>query len=277
MLAYVGLDANKDVNWVTYPSAESKRLLAEGKIDAFLGFPPDPQELRAKQIGHVVVDGGADRPWSQYFCCLVGANQDFVQKHPQATKRAVRALLKAANLCALEPEHAAQRIADRGYNYAYALQGLQDIPTASGGNMRRRTRSASRPAPTRGRDDQVDPAADYSPGDRLALPHRAEEGVEGVMRRCWRSRGQTSDSRTPSSVRCARASRRPRSLTGHIDSPHSGLHMNNGVRSPWPAFTSGTREGRKPRDNSLATLSRTKIIRPDLIPMLTQGTCVDRP
>jgi NitT/TauT family transport system substrate-binding protein len=128
MLAYVGLDANKDVTWVTYPSAKLKRLLAEGKVDAFLGFPPDPQELRAKQIGHVVVDSGTDRPWSQYFCCLVGANRDFVQKHPQATKRAARALLKAANLCALEPEHAAQRIADWGYNYAYALQTLQDIP-----------------------------------------------------------------------------------------------------------------------------------------------------
>ena len=51
MLAYVGLDANKDVTWVTYPSAESKRLLAEGKVDAFLGFPPDPQELRASKSG----------------------------------------------------------------------------------------------------------------------------------------------------------------------------------------------------------------------------------
>jgi len=58
----------------------------------------------------------------------VGANRDFVRKHPQATKRALRALLKAANLCALEPQRAAQQIADRGYNYDYVLQTLQDIP-----------------------------------------------------------------------------------------------------------------------------------------------------
>src|SRR5262249_26537801 len=127
MLAYVGLDANKDVNWVTLPSAESMRLLAERKIDAFLGFPPDPQELRAKKIGHVVVDSSVDRPWSQYFCCMVAANKDFVQKHPQATKRALRALFKAADVCAIEPQRAAQRIADRGYNYDYALQTLRDI------------------------------------------------------------------------------------------------------------------------------------------------------
>jgi hypothetical protein len=27
----------------------------QGKIDAFLGFPPEPQDLRARRIGHVVV------------------------------------------------------------------------------------------------------------------------------------------------------------------------------------------------------------------------------
>jgi NitT/TauT family transport system substrate-binding protein len=128
MLAYVGLDANKDVTWVTNPSPESMRLLAEGKVDAFLGFPPDPQELRAKKIGHVVIDSGSDRPWSQYFCCMVTANRDFVRKHPVATKRALRGILKAANLCALEPQRAARRIADRGYNYDYALATLKDIP-----------------------------------------------------------------------------------------------------------------------------------------------------
>jgi NitT/TauT family transport system substrate-binding protein len=128
MMAHVGLDATKDVNWATHPSAESMRLLGEGKIDAFLGFPPDPQELRAKKVGRVVVDSGLDRPWSQYFCCVVGANRDFVRKHPQATKRALRAILKASNLCAVDPQGAARRIADRGYNYDYALETLKDIP-----------------------------------------------------------------------------------------------------------------------------------------------------
>src|SRR5262245_56834476 len=126
MMAHVGLDAKKDVNWVTHPTRESMRLLGEGKIDAFLGFPPDPQELRAKKIGQVVVDSGKDRPWSQYFCCMVGGNRDFVRKNPVAAKRALRALLKASNLCALEPQHAASLIAARGYDYQYALETLKD-------------------------------------------------------------------------------------------------------------------------------------------------------
>src|SRR5437763_11300019 len=61
----------------------------------------------------------------------------------------------------------------------------------------------------------------------------------------------------------------PRHLTWRIDCPQSGLHMNNGVRSTWRAFTSGTREGAKPRDKSSATPSQTGVDRPDLVPMVT--------
>ena len=128
--AYVGLDPSKDINWVTHPSAESIQLLAEGKVDAFMGFPPDPQELRAKQIGHVVVNSSVDRPWSQYFCCVMTGNREFVQKHPVATKRALRAILKAANICALEPERAARFLVEKDYvkRYDYALQTMKDVP-----------------------------------------------------------------------------------------------------------------------------------------------------
>ena len=106
------------------------QLLAEGKIDAFLGFPPEPQELRAKQIGHVVVNSTLDRPWSQYFCCMVVGNREFVRKHPVATKRALRAILKATDICGREPERAARLLVDKGYttSYDYALQTLKEIP-----------------------------------------------------------------------------------------------------------------------------------------------------
>ena len=56
MAAYVGLDPRKDINWVHHSPDESMNLLAEGKIDAYLGFPPNPQEFRAKKIGRGVVN-----------------------------------------------------------------------------------------------------------------------------------------------------------------------------------------------------------------------------
>ena len=46
------------------------------------GVSPMPQELRAKKIGRVIVDTAQDRPWSQYFCCMLVANREFVAKHP---------------------------------------------------------------------------------------------------------------------------------------------------------------------------------------------------
>ena len=130
MVAHVGLDPRKDMKFVEVSAAEGKRLLAEGKVDAYLGFPPDPQELRALKVGHVVVNSSVDRPWSQYFCCMATGHREFVRKHPIATKRALRAILKGADLCALEPERAARALVDGGFTprYDYALQTMKDIP-----------------------------------------------------------------------------------------------------------------------------------------------------
>jgi NitT/TauT family transport system substrate-binding protein len=130
MAAYVGLDPAKDIEWVVHPSAQAMQLLAAGQIDAFMGFPPEPQALRARQVGHVVVSSAVDRPWSQYFCCIAVANREFARRSPVATKRALRALLKAADLCALEPDRATQSLMDRGVakRYDEALQTMQDVP-----------------------------------------------------------------------------------------------------------------------------------------------------
>ena len=131
MLAYVGIDPRKDVNWVTTQTpAEAMHLFVEGKVDAYLGFPPQPQELRAKKIGRVIVNTAVDRPWSQYFCCMVTANREFVARYPVATKRALRAILKAADICAQEPERAARYILKKGYeaNYDIALEVLKSLP-----------------------------------------------------------------------------------------------------------------------------------------------------
>ncbi len=130
MAAYVGLDPRKDIRWEVHPPAESARLFAEGKVDAYLAFPPFGQQLRAKRVGHVVVNTSTDRPWSQYFCCMLGGNRDFVRKHPIATKRAMRAILKATDLCAQDPERTARFLVEKGYvpSPDYAMQSLKEVP-----------------------------------------------------------------------------------------------------------------------------------------------------
>jgi NitT/TauT family transport system substrate-binding protein len=133
MASYVGLDPLKDIRWVTSSSPKPMELFADGKIDAFLGWPPEPQELRARNIGRVIVNTATDRPWSQYFCCVHAGNRDYVRKHPVATKRVLRAFIKATDLCVTEPELVARRIVDAGFTprYDYALQTLKEIPYAT--------------------------------------------------------------------------------------------------------------------------------------------------
>ena len=130
IMAYIGLDPRKDVTVVAHPPREAMQLFEEQQVDAYIAAPPFAQELRAKHIGHVVVNSSVDHPWSQYFCCVVAGHQEFVRKYPVATKRALRAILKGANICALEPERAARALVNNGLapRYDYALQTMKDVP-----------------------------------------------------------------------------------------------------------------------------------------------------
>jgi NitT/TauT family transport system substrate-binding protein len=130
MVSYVGLNPIKDINWVKHRPGEAMQLLADGRIDAYLGFPTEPQELRAKKIGRVVVNSAVDRPWSQYFCCMLTGNREFVRRNPVATKRAMRAILKSAEICAVAPEKVAKSIVGKGLskNYDYALEAIKSLP-----------------------------------------------------------------------------------------------------------------------------------------------------
>jgi NitT/TauT family transport system substrate-binding protein len=130
MMAYVGMNPHKDVRWIEGRTEElTMQLFVDGGADVFLGFPPQPQVLRAKRIGHVILNTARDRPWSQYFCCMLTARQDFAAKYPVATKRALRAILKAADICAREPERAARHLVEKGYesSYSVALEVMREV------------------------------------------------------------------------------------------------------------------------------------------------------
>jgi len=131
ILAYIGVDPRTDVQWVVSGRvADSMRLYVDGKVDAFLAFPVQPQDLRLRKIGRVILNTTLDRPWSEYYCCMVAANRDFVTTHPVATKRALRAMLKATDICAQEPERAARFLVAKGYEsrYEVALEVLKSLP-----------------------------------------------------------------------------------------------------------------------------------------------------
>jgi NitT/TauT family transport system substrate-binding protein len=131
MLAYVGINPQRDVTWVAGETTwDAMGLFIEGKADAFLGFAQQPEELRLKDVGHVIIDTAEDRPWSQYFCCMAAANREFVARNPVAAKRALRAILKAADLCAADPEGAARFLSDKLYEprFQIGLNVMRRLP-----------------------------------------------------------------------------------------------------------------------------------------------------
>jgi NitT/TauT family transport system substrate-binding protein len=130
IVAYIGVNP-RDMRWITAASAsDAVQTFVDGKADAFFAFAPQGEELRAKNVGRVILNTTHDRPWSQYFCCMVSARREFAEKYPTATRRALRAFLKAADLCAQEPERAARYLAAKGYEprYEMALAILKDLP-----------------------------------------------------------------------------------------------------------------------------------------------------
>ena len=61
---------------------------------------------------------------------MVATSGDFVTKYPIATKCALRAYLKAADICAREPDRVARYLVDRGFEPRYEIgrEVLQSLP-----------------------------------------------------------------------------------------------------------------------------------------------------
>lgn len=128
--AAIGFDAVRDIRWVTDSIPNPLELFAKGDIDAFLAHPPEVQQLRALKVGHVLVSSTTDRPWSEYFCCMLAGNNDYIRKHPAATRAVIRSMLRAADICASDAPRAARSIVERrvGDDYETALRTLREIP-----------------------------------------------------------------------------------------------------------------------------------------------------
>jgi NitT/TauT family transport system substrate-binding protein len=131
MLAYVGMNPKQDVTWIAGQNQrDAMGLFIDGQADAFLGFSQQSEELRQKKIGRVILNTSTDRPWSQYFCCMVAANREFVQRHPIATRLALRAVLKASDLCSTDPQRVARFLSDKLYEprFQIGLEVMKRLP-----------------------------------------------------------------------------------------------------------------------------------------------------
>ena len=102
----------------------------EGRCVSWL-FRPKPRISALAKSAMLFSDSSRDRPWSQYYCCMLAVNAAYAEKYPVATKRVVRAILKSVDICANEPEArgtllVSERVALSEYDYA--LQSLRRTP-----------------------------------------------------------------------------------------------------------------------------------------------------
>ena len=126
LLAYVGMQPG-DVNFVEI--ATPLQAFLDGKADAvhtqgqtgpFLhGLKDNP--------GHIILSTSIDKPWSQYYCCMLYANRDWAKANPVATKRATRAILRATDAAKRDLHAAAKAAIEKGTYKASPLTTEQLI------------------------------------------------------------------------------------------------------------------------------------------------------
>jgi len=114
-LKNAGIDPGQ-VNWVVQPDANPIALFLEGRNDAVFAAQAVTGALHANPAnrGQVIHSQLMDRPWSTLACCILAAKQEWYRANPIAAKRAVRAILRAADAQTPSRFDAVKRVTDRG-------------------------------------------------------------------------------------------------------------------------------------------------------------------
>lgn len=133
MLTSVGVDL-ADVKFIELndPNANEIDYFVNGTSDATLTAVTQGAALRAnpKNPGKQIFDTAMDKPWSQYYCCNLVTNRNWLKANPNAAKRATRAVLRAIDYGAKDRPRAVQIAADKKVtqNPQRLLEAIKDLP-----------------------------------------------------------------------------------------------------------------------------------------------------
>ena len=137
VLAANGLDPQKDVEWIIFPSDAMELALDRGQVDAVANSEPIGTILLANNKVRKVVDQATDKPYSEEFCCVTALNGTFAAEKPEAAAAVTRALLKGAKWVAANKSAAAKLAVEKGYLAstpelnAQAIRDVQYIPAVA--------------------------------------------------------------------------------------------------------------------------------------------------
>ena len=115
-LLEAGIDPFRDVNILEAPAgADFDEMFRDGKADAVLTATTGMDKLRADGRFELLVDYATDAPWSGHHCCLLVATRSFYDMHPNAARRAVRAILRANIDTRTDLARGVRSMVDRGW------------------------------------------------------------------------------------------------------------------------------------------------------------------
>ena len=147
-------------------------------------FRPSRRNCAPGNIGHVIVNSSVDRPWSQYFCCMLAGNREYrAQKSGRDETRAAR----HPEGCRPLRQRAGARRATSGrwrFHAALRLCAADDAAkcrTTNGASTTPRTRSAStRCGCTMSGSIKSSPQKIIADGTDWRFLERAQTRAEGV-------------------------------------------------------------------------------------------------
>ena len=252
MAAQVGLDPQQDIDWMSprmtaspsscSPRARSMRIWASRR------------SLRScARAGSVACSStwprtGHGPSTSAVSCSATGTSS---AQYPVATKRGMRAILKATDLCATEPERAARQLIEAASRSA-TKRAPDDHGLPYDGWRELDPEDTMRFFGLRLHEfghDQLKPQQAHRRGHRLALPQRAQARTEGVSVRVDQvdpaaSKSQGSSDADHSVARALLAPPEPCAALGAVAGLEAGQdHRAHDARAAPPAAHGGDENG----------------------------------
>lgn len=108
---------NGDVKYLPYDDASLEfEALQKGQIDAAALWDPLPTIQEQKGTVDIVFDLGSDPKFAKRFCCFLYGSNKIIEEKPDEMAAILRALDKARDYIAQNPEDAAKIIAEKNYS-----------------------------------------------------------------------------------------------------------------------------------------------------------------
>ncbi|TNM61655.1 ABC transporter substrate-binding protein [Aliirhizobium smilacinae] len=106
-LAEIGIDPDKEVEWLQYPQDLFGEALKKGEVDALAGDDPHLYLIREREKLTEIANN-LEGPYAASTCCVLGLRGSLVRDQPDVASAITRAIVDAQAWTAANPDEAAE-------------------------------------------------------------------------------------------------------------------------------------------------------------------------